>query len=70
MHSLTRIQNHALWPFYALTRKSLADKYKGDPNEKMLFHGARVRANMDAITNFGYVYCNSQATRAGIRCMP
>jgi len=54
VHSLTRIQNHALWPFYALTRKSLADKYKGDPNEKMLFHGARVRANMDAITNFGF----------------
>jgi len=53
IHSLTRIQNYAIWPFYALTRKAMADRYGGDPNEKLLFHGARVRANMDAITNFG-----------------
>eukprot|EP00667_Euglena_gracilis_P013983 EG_transcript_14461 len=54
VHSLQRIQNYTLWPFYALTRKAIADKNKGDPNEKKLFHGARVRANMDAITNFGF----------------
>lgn len=54
VHSLQRIQNYGLWPFYALTRKAMADKYKGDATEKMLFHGARVRANMDAITNFGF----------------
>lgn len=54
IHSLTRIQNYAIWPFYALTRKAMADRYSGDPNEKLLFHGARVRANMDAITNFGF----------------
>ena len=45
MHSLQRIQNYTLWPFYALTRKAIADKNKGDPNEMMLFHGARIRAN-------------------------
>eukprot|EP00992_Anisonema_acinus_P009270 TRINITY_DN5473_c0_g1_i1.p1 TRINITY_DN5473_c0_g1~~TRINITY_DN5473_c0_g1_i1.p1 ORF type:complete len:399 (+),score=83.62 TRINITY_DN5473_c0_g1_i1:52-1248(+) len=54
LHSLHRIQNYALWPFYSLTKQHVASRNGGDPKELTLFHGARVRANMDAITNFGF----------------
>ena len=43
-----------LWKFYALTRYRVAMRNSGNPNEKYLYHGARVRENMDAIINFGF----------------
>ena len=52
--SVHRLQNKLLWKFYALTRHKVALRNNGNPNERMLFHGARVKENMDAITNFGF----------------
>eukprot|EP01012_Entosiphon_sulcatum_P066056 TRINITY_DN95117_c0_g1_i1.p1 TRINITY_DN95117_c0_g1~~TRINITY_DN95117_c0_g1_i1.p1 ORF type:complete len:409 (+),score=77.28 TRINITY_DN95117_c0_g1_i1:22-1227(+) len=52
--SLIRIQNYTLWQFYALTRAHIAKRNGGNPKEATLFHGARLRANMDAITQFGF----------------
>ena len=54
--SLTRIQNYQLWPFYALNRDKIEKKNtgKGGANEMFLFHGARVKQNMDAIINSGF----------------
>lgn len=52
--SLERLQNSMLWKFYALTRYRVAMRNSGNPNEKYLYHGARVRENMDAIMNFGF----------------
>jgi len=58
---VTRIQNYKLWPFFALKKASMDAKHKDkkgagvkDANQMMLFHGARQRKNMDAITNFGF----------------
>lgn len=52
--SVHRLQNKLLWKFYALTRHKVALRNNGNPNERLLFHGARVKENMDAITNFGF----------------
>eukprot|EP01060_Flectonema_neradi_P012002 TRINITY_DN1892_c1_g1_i5.p1 TRINITY_DN1892_c1_g1~~TRINITY_DN1892_c1_g1_i5.p1 ORF type:complete len:412 (+),score=80.54 TRINITY_DN1892_c1_g1_i5:64-1299(+) len=54
--SLTRIQNYQLWPFYALNRDKIERKNKGvgGANEMFLFHGTRVKANMDCIVNAGF----------------
>jgi hypothetical protein len=57
IHSLKRVQNYALWQFYAMMRQYVANQpgnEKVQANEKVLFHGCRVRANMDAITEFGF----------------
>jgi hypothetical protein len=54
IHSVTRIQNLLLWRFYALTRHRIALRNGGDPGERNLFHGARVRENMNAIMQFGF----------------
>jgi hypothetical protein len=54
IHSLTRLQNETLWKFYALTRHRIAVRNKGDPDEKLLYHGARVRENMNSIMEFGF----------------
>lgn len=51
---LTRIQHTMLWRFYALTRFRVASRNDGDASERMLFHGARAKENMEAITNFGF----------------
>lgn len=54
IHSVTRIQNQLLWRFYALTRHRIALRNAGNPDERFLFHGARVRENMNAIMQFGF----------------
>ena len=55
VHSVERIQNEALWRFYALTRFKVACRNGGDSKEACyLFHGARVRENMNAIMEYGF----------------
>jgi hypothetical protein len=53
--SVTRIQNEPLWKFYALTRYGVAQRNKGNANEQaQLYHGCRVRQNLDSIIEFGF----------------
>lgn len=54
IHWVERIQNTTLWRFYALSRYRVATRNKGNANEMNLFHGARVRENMQAIENYGF----------------
>jgi hypothetical protein len=55
IHGLQRIQNEALWRFYVLKRFHVALRNGGNPHEEcFLFHGARVRENMNAIMEFGF----------------
>eukprot|EP01059_Diplonema_ambulator_P028341 TRINITY_DN47119_c0_g1_i1.p1 TRINITY_DN47119_c0_g1~~TRINITY_DN47119_c0_g1_i1.p1 ORF type:complete len:409 (+),score=156.70 TRINITY_DN47119_c0_g1_i1:50-1276(+) len=61
---LERIQNYALWPFYALNRDKITKANgKHGCNEKMLFHGARVKANMDCIMKYGF---DTRVANAGL----
>ncbi|CUG88670.1 poly (ADP-ribose) polymerase, putative [Bodo saltans] len=66
IHSVTRIQNLPLWRFYALTRHRIALRNKGDAGERNLFHGARVRENMNAIMQFGFDMRVARDGSAGI----
>ena len=66
VHSLERIQNDMLWKFYALTRHRVATCNGGDPNERLLYHGARARENMDAIINFGFDMRVANSGSAGV----
>jgi hypothetical protein len=52
--SVQRLQNTALWRFYALTRHRVAQRNGGNASERNLFHGCRVRKNMDAILEYGF----------------
>jgi hypothetical protein len=53
--SVRRIQNEPLWRFYALTRYRVAQRNKGDANEQaQLYHGCRVRQNLDSIIEYGF----------------
>lgn len=53
--TVRRIQNEPLWKFYALTRYRVAQRNGGDPNEQdQLYHGCRVRQNLDSIIEFGF----------------
>jgi hypothetical protein len=53
--SVRRIQNEPLWRFYALTRYRVAQRNKGDAHEQeQLYHGCRVRQNLDSIIEYGF----------------
>ena len=52
--SITRLQNYALYKFYAMTRDHIASRNKGDAGELLLWHGARLRQNMEAIIQYGF----------------
>lgn len=53
--SIRRIQNEPLWRFYALTRYRVAQRNGGDAKEQpQLYHGCRVRQNLDAIIEYGF----------------
>ena len=66
IHSVQRIQNEHLWKFYALTRHRVAVRNKGDANEKLLYHGARVRENMNSIIEYGFDMRVARDGSAGI----
>lgn len=65
--SMHRIQNKNLWRFYALTRHRVASRNTHkDANEMLLYHGARVRENMNAIQEFGFDMRVARDGSAGI----
>lgn len=66
IHSVERLQNETLWKFYALTRHKVACRNKGNPKEMLLYHGARVRENMNAIMEFGFDMRVARDGSAGI----
>ena len=66
IHWVKRLQNQILWKFYALCRYRVACRNKGDANEMKLFHGARMRENMDAISEFGFDMRVARDGSAGI----
>lgn len=51
---VTRIENAALWAFYAMTRAHIAKRNKGDANERLLFYGERSAPNMETIIKLGF----------------